>query len=242
MVSVVLHNACLRMEEQGVDVDDIVTPKGLHRWLGRSGIALGGAASILVGAVFGGILEGIPVLLPPPAVAASAPLPAGTGLPLSAVNPWSVAASVLPAAPAAPPTSVPNPGTLVPAPGTNNGGGAGCGLCLSPLPGNPTGPTPTPPAPPSPTPTTPVTTSPPPSGDGSGSTGLVQTVTGIVSNPTSVVTNPTGTVTSVVQGVQTTTSTLTSPTSSTSSSSSLTTTTVNTVSGTTSTLTSSLGL
>src|SRR5579862_8011766 len=124
MVSGVLHNACLRMEEQGVDLDDIVSPKGLHRWLGRSGIALGGAGALLVGAVFGGILEAVPVLLPPPAMAASAPLPAGTGAPLAAVNPWSVAASALASAPSLPtptlPAGVPDPGTLVPPP---SGGG-----------------------------------------------------------------------------------------------------------------------
>lgn len=73
MVSVVLHNAALRMEEEGAGIDEILAPKGIGRWLGRGGLAFGGAASLLVGAIFGGILEGVPVLLPPPAAASASP-------------------------------------------------------------------------------------------------------------------------------------------------------------------------
>ena len=244
MVSGVLHNACLRMEEEGVDLDDIVSPPGLHRWLGRSGIALGGAGALLVGAVFGGILEAVPVLLPPPAVAASAPLPAGTGVPLSAVNPWSIAASVLTSAPSTPalPAGVPDPGTLVPAPGGGSGGGGGtvscgtCGVVSTPVPTLPVGGTGggggggT-------------TTTTIPGGGGSGSGGggggLLQTVQQVVASPTSVVTNPTGTVTGVVQGVTGATSTLSSPTTSTSTSP--TSTITSTVTSTTNTVTSTVG-
>jgi hypothetical protein len=94
MVSVVLHNACLKMEEEGTPVEDIVSTKGVHRWLGRSGIALGGAASLMVGAVFGGILESVPVLLPPPAAASGAPSVVTGGLPAS--TPLTLAADTVP--------------------------------------------------------------------------------------------------------------------------------------------------
>lgn len=80
MVSVVLHNACLKMDEEGVGLGDITSTKGVQRWLGRGGIALGGAASLLVGAVFGGLLTPITALFPPAAAGANTPVvsnPAG---------------------------------------------------------------------------------------------------------------------------------------------------------------------
>lgn len=102
MVSGVLQNACLRMDEEGAGLDDILSPSGIHRWLGRGGIAIGGAASLLVGAVFGGILESVPVLLPPPAAAVSSPhIDSGGGAGLPANTPWTLAADAVPAVKAA---------------------------------------------------------------------------------------------------------------------------------------------
>ncbi|MDA8268646.1 MAG: hypothetical protein M0Z63_12130 [Actinomycetota bacterium] len=43
-----------------------------RRWLGRSSMVVGGVASLAVGAILGGVLEGIPVVLQPPATAAGA--------------------------------------------------------------------------------------------------------------------------------------------------------------------------
>src|SRR5579872_2006264 len=97
MVSVVLHNACLRMEEEGAGIDEILAPKGIQRWLGRGGLAIGGAASLLVGAVFGGILESVPVLLPPPAAASAMPSVVN-GLPVSSVLTQIADAAPAPAA------------------------------------------------------------------------------------------------------------------------------------------------
>ncbi|MHB8437814.1 MAG: hypothetical protein ACYDD4_01440 [Acidimicrobiales bacterium] len=84
MVSGLLHNACLRMEAEGTRTEDVVTTAGIHRWLGRSGFAVGGAASLIFGAVLGGALNGIPVFLPPPAAAASTPLVMPSGESISA--------------------------------------------------------------------------------------------------------------------------------------------------------------
>ncbi len=56
MVSGLLHNACLRMEATGTGVDDVLTPSGIHRWFGRSSLAVGGAASLAIGAILGGAL------------------------------------------------------------------------------------------------------------------------------------------------------------------------------------------
>jgi hypothetical protein len=126
MVSVVLHNACLRMEEEGADLDEILAPKGIQRWLSKGGLALGGAASLLVGAVFGGILESVPVLLPPPAAAAATPSIVN-GLPVSSVLTQVADAVPAPAAPvvaavAAAVASAPT-GGLVSVPKVPTGGG-----------------------------------------------------------------------------------------------------------------------
>jgi hypothetical protein len=81
MLDGVLHNAALRMEADGIGLDDVLSPKGaIRRWVGRGGAAVGGAASLAVGAILGGAFEGIPVLLPPPA-AAAVPAAAVPGLP-----------------------------------------------------------------------------------------------------------------------------------------------------------------
>lgn len=73
MVEAVLHNACLRMEDWGSSLDDVMRAKTRKRWFGRSGLVVGGAASLAVGAVLGGVLEGVPVLFPPTTGAASPP-------------------------------------------------------------------------------------------------------------------------------------------------------------------------
>ncbi len=73
MVDGVMHNACLRLEASGDSLDDLIRSRGRRRWFGRGGLAVGGAASLAVGAVLGGALEGVPVLLPPPASASAAP-------------------------------------------------------------------------------------------------------------------------------------------------------------------------
>jgi len=73
MVDGVLHNAFLRMEAPGDGLDDVIRATGRRRWFGRGGLAVGGAASLAVGAVLGGVLEGVPILLPPPAGAAASP-------------------------------------------------------------------------------------------------------------------------------------------------------------------------
>src|SRR5579884_472047 len=132
MVSVVLHNACLRMEEEGADLDEILAPKGIQRWLGKGGLALGGAASLLVGAVFGGILESVPVLLPPPAAASATPSVVN-GLSVGSVLTQVADAAPAPAAPAvaAVAAAVPDaPGggfVSVPKVPAGSGGGGGGG-------------------------------------------------------------------------------------------------------------------
>lgn len=129
MVSVVLHNACLRMEEEGADLDEILAPKGIQRWLGKGGLAIGGAASLLVGAVFGGILESVPVLLPPPAAAAATPSIVN-GLPVSSVLTQVADAAPAPVAPvvAAAASAASNGGNLVSVPTPKlPGGGSGGG-------------------------------------------------------------------------------------------------------------------
>ncbi len=73
MVEAVLHNACLRMEDWGSSLDDVMRAKTRKRWFGRSGLVVGGAASLAVGAVLGGVLEGVPVLFPPSTGAVSLP-------------------------------------------------------------------------------------------------------------------------------------------------------------------------
>lgn len=73
MVDGVWHNACLRMKASGDSLDELMRARVRRRWFGRSGLAVGGAASLAVGAVLGGALEGVPVLLPPPASASAAP-------------------------------------------------------------------------------------------------------------------------------------------------------------------------
>jgi hypothetical protein len=50
-----------------------------RRWMGRSGIAVGGAASLAVGAVLGGAFDGISPLLPPASAVASPKLVSGSG-------------------------------------------------------------------------------------------------------------------------------------------------------------------
>lgn len=73
MVEAVLHNACLRLEDWGSSLDDVMRSRTRKRWFGRSGLVVGGAASLAVGAVLGGVLEGVPVLFPPTTGATSLP-------------------------------------------------------------------------------------------------------------------------------------------------------------------------
>jgi len=246
MVSGVLHNACLRMDEEGAGLDDLLSPSGIHRWLGRGGIAIGGAASLLVGAVFGGVLESIPVLLPPPAAAVSSPhIDSGGGAGLPANTPWSLAANAVPAVQATPQpapaigapagsnfSSVPAP-TLAPVgskstsgaggsvtqPGTGNSGG---GVLSG---GGGGGSTPSVPSGPS--------TPPPP-------TSPIQPVLNVVQSTantaTGVVQNTVGTVTGATQTVVSGTSSGTGSTSSTGTLSGTTGTVTNTLNNTTSSL------
>lgn len=69
----------------------------IHRrpWLTRSSVLVGGAASLAVGALLGGILEGVPVLLPPPVAAAS-----GAGVPVIKGNLAAAAQTVAHSLPA----------------------------------------------------------------------------------------------------------------------------------------------
>lgn len=73
MVDGVLHNACMRIRSSGDALDELIRSRARRQWFGRSGLAVGGAASLAVGAVLGGVLEGVPVLLPPTSVAAASP-------------------------------------------------------------------------------------------------------------------------------------------------------------------------
>ena len=246
MVSGVLHNACLRMDEEGAGLDDLLSPSGIHRWLGRGGIAIGGAASLLVGAVFGGILESVPVLLPPPAAAVSSPhIDSGGGAGLPANTPWTLAADTVPAvqvtsqpAPAigAPAgsnfSSVPTPNlppvasNTTSGPATNAGSGipggapSGTGSVPSTTPSVPG----TPPTPPAPSPLQPVVTA---------VQGAVNTATGTVQNTVGTVSGATQTLVSGTTGSGGSTSTSTSSPVSTAT---------NTVTGTVTNTTSSLGL
>lgn len=241
MVSGVLQNACLRMDEEGAGLDDLLSPSGIHRWLGRGGIAIGGAASLLVGAVFGGILESVPVLLPPPAAAVSSPHidSGGSGAGLPANTPWTLAADAVPAvqvtpqpapaigAPAGSNFSTVATPTLPSAGKTSTGSGSGtqAGSTSTPggvLGGTGTGSTPTVPTSPTPAP------APSP----------VQQVVTAVQNTTS---TATGTVQNTVGTVTGTTQTLLAPISSSGTSSGTSSgSTTGVVSGTTSTVTNTV--
>jgi hypothetical protein len=59
-------------------LDDTAAVSPARRWLSRSGIVGGSAISLAVGAVLGGVLEGVPHLLAPPAASGSFPV-AGAG-------------------------------------------------------------------------------------------------------------------------------------------------------------------
>jgi hypothetical protein len=126
MLDGVIHNAALRMEADGVGLEDLLMPRhGVRRWFGRGGAAVGGAASLAIGAVLGGAFEGIPILMPPPVAAASVPQ-AVSGLPAS--TPWALAAGQLSGTglpPVSSPASLPitlRGGTVIPTPpgGGNN--------------------------------------------------------------------------------------------------------------------------
>jgi hypothetical protein len=73
MVDGALHNACLRLEASGRGLGGRVRPRSSRRWLGRSGLLVGGVVSLGVGAVLGGALAGVPILLPPTSSASGAP-------------------------------------------------------------------------------------------------------------------------------------------------------------------------
>ncbi|MHB8682515.1 MAG: hypothetical protein ACYDA2_10540 [Acidimicrobiales bacterium] len=175
-----LHNACLRMEASGTTVEDIVSPSGLHRWLGRGGLAVGGAASLVFGALLGGALESVPVLLPPPASAAGAPEVLPNGLPVTA--PLELAANVLPGfvVPAPVPAAQQVANTLATPPAV---GAPAAGTIVK------SGPAPAPSKPvvhlPAPPPSSPSNPTPPPS---SPVTSVVQTVTGDLGGAVSSVT------------------------------------------------------
>jgi hypothetical protein len=206
MVSVVLHNACLRMEEEGADLDEILAPKGIQRWIGRSSLALGGAASLLVGAVFGGILESVPVLLPPPAAASATPSVVD-GLPAN--TPWTLAADAAPAPAQAPAAVV----AAVTAPAATGGRSISLPKPVNNSPAPVNNPLPPPPVN-NPLPPPPPTNDPPPSNNPPPSplqpvqnvvTQTVQTVQQVTSPVTQAVDSTTGTnTTGLVSGVTTT--------------------------------------
>jgi len=60
-------------------LEDATSGSPIRRWLGRSGVLGGGAVSLAIGAVLGGVLEGVPHLLAPPPAAGAFPV-AGTGV------------------------------------------------------------------------------------------------------------------------------------------------------------------
>ncbi|HUY63597.1 MAG TPA: hypothetical protein VMV14_03680 [Acidimicrobiales bacterium] len=162
MVSSVIHNACLRMEASGTGINDVVSPSAVHRWLGRGGLAVGGAASLAIGAVLGGALESVPVLLPPPAAAQGLPQVTPKGLPASV--PWALAANALPGYEVAAPTPAVAAQSSAPAPTVVSPSRAGSGpsatVAVSPPARTPAAPpavvaTPKPSAPAAPAPTTP---------------------------------------------------------------------------------------
>jgi hypothetical protein len=69
MVDGVVHKACLRLEDSGESLEHTIRAVSRRRWFSRGGLLMGGAASLAVGGLLGGALEGIPVLLAPPAAA-----------------------------------------------------------------------------------------------------------------------------------------------------------------------------
>jgi hypothetical protein len=84
------QHALCDAEAPAADIDATVEEEE-HRWLGRSGIVAGGAASLAIGAIFGGVLEGVPGLLAPPV--ASGLLSAGGPVGSSGRLPVQLAAS-----------------------------------------------------------------------------------------------------------------------------------------------------
>jgi len=61
----------------GVDV--VRDDTGGRKWLGRGGVVGGGAVSLAIGAVLGGVLEGVPHLLGPSATGGAVPMSVGGG-------------------------------------------------------------------------------------------------------------------------------------------------------------------
>lgn len=101
-------------EPGAADSDDLHRAvSGRRRWLRRGGVVVGSAASLAVGAVLGGVFEGIPVLFPPAAPASHGPRLAASGGGWREL-PVALSDAELPAAPPPRPTPVVATGTAVP--------------------------------------------------------------------------------------------------------------------------------
>jgi hypothetical protein len=117
---------------QGPDADDEVEASARQRWLGRGGVVAGGAASLAVGAVLGGALQGVTGLLAPPVTTGAIPqstsiVPSPGGLPLklaSAAGPAQRATPHTAARLYGPQIGAPSGATATPTPGATGGSGA----------------------------------------------------------------------------------------------------------------------
>jgi hypothetical protein len=80
--SVETHGDAAAIEDATLEdttLEDATSGSPIRRWLGRSGVLGGGAVSLAIGAVLGGVLEGVPHLLAPPPAAGAFPV-AGPGV------------------------------------------------------------------------------------------------------------------------------------------------------------------
>ncbi|MHB1503352.1 MAG: hypothetical protein ACYCTL_05495 [Acidimicrobiales bacterium] len=91
MVEAVIRNASLQAAEARMHAGPMAGDDGpsnrrarreaarrTKRWLGRGGVVAGGAASLAVGALLGGMLDGIPIAFPSPAAVSPTSAPVST--------------------------------------------------------------------------------------------------------------------------------------------------------------------
>ena len=91
MVEAVIRNASLQAAEARMHAGPVAGDDGpsnrrarreaarrTKRWLGRGGVVAGGAASLAVGALLGGMLDGIPIAFPSPAAVSPTSAPVST--------------------------------------------------------------------------------------------------------------------------------------------------------------------
>jgi hypothetical protein len=62
-----------RSRRSAAEIDGATRAFTNRRWFGLGGLAVGGATSLAIGAVLGGALTGVPILLPPPQTTSAVP-------------------------------------------------------------------------------------------------------------------------------------------------------------------------